>query len=270
MSPSTGSAPCPAADDEPLLSVRDLTHRYGSLEACTEVGFDLWPGEVLAIVGESGSGKSTLLECVATRRLPSEGSVRYRDAAGEWLELTTLAESSRRRLMRTEWGFVHQHPADGLRMAVSAGANVGERLMAIGDRHYGRIRGCAVDWLERVEIDPARIDDRPRTFSGGMRQRLQIARNLVTSPRLVLMDEPTGGLDVSVQARLLDLVRTLVAELGLAAVIVTHDLAVARLLSERMLVMRRGRVIESGLTERVLDDPRAPYTQLLVSSILGG
>jgi putative phosphonate transport system ATP-binding protein len=153
-------------------------------------------------------------------------------------------------------------------MNVSAGANVGERLMAVGWRHYGRIRGTAVQWLDRVEIDTDRIDDPPLTYSGGMRQRLQIARNLVTQPRLVFMDEPTGGLDVSVQARLLDLLRGLVTELGLAAVIVTHDLAVARLLSHRIMVMKGGEVIEEGLTDQVLDDPREPYTQLLVSSIL--
>ena len=170
--------------------------------------------------------------------------------------------------MRTDWGFVHQDAARGLRMNVSAGANIGERLMAVGERHYGRIRAAALDWLERVEIRPSRIDDPPSTFSGGMRQRLQIARNLVTRPRLVFMDEPTGGLDVSVQARLLDLLRGLVADLGLAVVLVTHDLAVARLLSHRMLVMRQGEVIESGLTDQVLDDPQAPYTQLLVSSVL--
>jgi putative phosphonate transport system ATP-binding protein len=140
--------------------------------------------------------------------------------------------------------------------------------MAVGARHYGDIRTAASDWLARVEIDPARIDESPRSFSGGMRQRLQIARNLVTSPRLVFMDEPTSGLDVSVQARLLDLIRGLVQEMGLAVVIVTHDLAVARLLSHRMMVMRGGRVIETGLTDQVLDDPREPYTQLLVSSVL--
>ncbi|WP_042777748.1 ATP-binding cassette domain-containing protein, partial [Sinorhizobium fredii] len=139
---------------------------------------------------------------------------------------------------------------------------------AVGDRHYGNIRATASDWLRRVEIEEDRIDDQPRAFSGGMRQRLQIARNLVTAPRLVFMDEPTGGLDVSVQARLLDLVRGLVHDLGLAAIIVTHDLAVARLLSHRMMVMKDGAVIEQGLTDRVLDDPREPYTQLLVSSIL--
>jgi len=101
-----------------------------------------------------------------------------------------------------------------------------------------------------------------------MQQRLQIARNLVTRPRLVFMDEPTAGLDVSVQARLLDLLRGLAGELGLAAIIVTHDLAVARLLAQRMIVMRGGGVVESGLTDQVLDDPQHPYTQLLVSSVL--
>ncbi|MBO6563061.1 MAG: ATP-binding cassette domain-containing protein, partial [Nisaea sp.] len=110
--------------------------------------------------------------------------------------------------------------------------------------------------------------DLPRTFSGGMQQRLQIARNLVTKPRLVFMDEPTSGLDVSVQARLLDLVRGLVRQLGIACIIVTHDLGVVRLLSDRLMVMRRGKVVEQGLTDQVLDDPQHAYTQLLVSSIL--
>lgn len=254
--------------DLPLLSVEHLTKYYGSRVGCEDVGFELWPGEVLAVVGESGSGKTTLLDCLSTRLPPSAGSVRYRLRDGEFRELYAMSEAERRFLMRTDWGFVHQNPADGLRMTVSAGANVGERLMAIGDRHYGRIRDTALDWLRRVEIAQDRIDDQPRAFSGGMRQRLQIARNLVTGPRLVFMDEPTGGLDVSVQARLLDLLRGLVADLGLAAIVVTHDLAVARLLSQRIMVMKDGRVIETGLTDRVLDDPREPYTQLLVSSIL--
>ncbi len=187
---------------------------------------------------------------------------------GAMRDLASLSEAERRWLQRTDWGFVRQDARDGLRMDVSAGANVGERLMAQGQRHYGRIRGEAVDWLGRVEIDGARIDEDPRAFSGGMRQRLQIARNLVTRPRVVFMDEPTSGLDVSVQARLLDLIRGLVVEFGLAVVIVTHDLAVARLLSHRIVVMRAGRVIETGLTDQVLDDPAAAYTQLLVASVL--
>jgi putative phosphonate transport system ATP-binding protein len=254
--------------DEPLLRVTGLSKHYGSRIGCAEVSFDLWPGEVLAVVGESGSGKTTLLNCLSTRLEPSGGRAEYRMRDNEWRNLYELSEAERRFLMRTDWGFVHQNPADGLRMTVSAGANVGERMMAVGDRLYGRIRATATDWLERVEIAADRIDDEPRAFSGGMRQRLQIARNLVTHPRLVFMDEPTGGLDVSVQARLLDLLRGLVADLGLSAIVVTHDLAVARLLSHRMMVMKDGRVVEQGLTDRVLDDPREPYTQLLVSSIL--
>jgi putative phosphonate transport system ATP-binding protein len=255
-------------DDSPLLSVERLTKRYGDRVGCREVSLDLFPGEVLAVVGESGSGKTTLLNCLSTRLPPTSGRVSYRMRDGAMRDLYALSEAERRFLMRTDWGFVHQNPADGLRMTVSAGANVGERLMAVGERHYGRIRETATSWLARVEVATDRIDDDPRSFSGGMRQRLQIARNLVTRPRLVFMDEPTGGLDVSVQARLLDLLRGLVADFGMAVVIVTHDLAVARLLSHRMMVMKDGAVVEAGLTDRVLDDPREPYTQLLVSSIL--
>ncbi|MDY0241260.1 MAG: phosphonate C-P lyase system protein PhnK [Rhodospirillaceae bacterium] len=253
----------------PLLEVRGLTRFYGKRLGCRDVSFDLWPGEVMGIVGESGSGKSTLLACLSARLDPSAGHVAYDSRNGGGLaDLYAMNEPERRALMRTDWGIVHQNPRDGLRMDVSAGANVGERLMAVGARHYGAIRAQAAEWLDKVEIDPARIDDLPQTFSGGMQQRLQIARNLVTKPRLVFMDEPTGGLDVSVQARLLDLMRRLVADLGLAAVIVTHDLAVVRLLAHRLMVMHRGEVVESGLTDQVLDDPHHPYTQLLCASVL--
>ena len=255
------------AAEAPLLQVRDLTKRYGARIGCTDVSFDLWPGEVLGIVGESGSGKSTLLSCLAGHMAPDQGQVIFATAAGP-KDTVQMDEPERRRLARTDWAYVHQNPRDGLRMSVTAGGNVGERLMAVGARHYGAIRDTAADWLGRVEIDASRIDDRPSAFSGGMQQRLQIARNLVTGPRLVFMDEPTGGLDVSVQARLLDLLRGLVREMGLSAIIVTHDLAVVRLLADRLMVMKSGRVVEQGLTDQVLDDPQHAYTQLLVSSVL--
>ena len=247
----------------PLLQARGLTKSYGGRIGCADISFDLYPGEVLGIVGESGSGKSTLLSCLAGHLAADLGEVIY---GGQ--DVRALTEAARRRLMRTDWAFVHQNPRDGLRMGVSAGGNVGERLMAVGARHYGDIRAKALDWLGRVEIAADRIDDRPKQFSGGMQQRLQIARNLVTGPKLVFMDEPTGGLDVSVQARLLDLLRGLVREMGLSVIIVTHDLAVVRLLADRLMVMKDGRVVEQGLTDQVLDDPQHAYTQLLVSSVL--
>lgn len=252
----------------PLLKVSGIGKSYGRRLGCRDISFCVRPGEVLGVVGESGSGKSTLLACISGRLQPDTGSLVYDMKDRGPVDILGLSEPERRRLARTDWGIVHQNPRDGLRMDVTAGGNVGERPMTIGARHYGRIRAEAQNWLEKVEIDLSRTDDKPKTFSGGMQQRLQIARNLVTRPRLVFMDEPTGGLDVSVQARLLDLLRGLVRELGIAAIVVTHDLAVVRLLTDRLMVMQRGRVIEEGLTDQVLDDPHHPYTQLLVSSVL--
>jgi putative phosphonate transport system ATP-binding protein len=266
--PTPNSFEAPAgADEPPLLSARGVTRLYGDRIGCADVSFDLWPGEVLGVVGESGSGKSTLLRCLAGIDRPDAGTVAFMldDTS---TDIYAVSEQDRRQLMRTAWGIVHQNPRDGLRMRVSAGGNVGERLMDRGDRHYGHIRSLAADWLHRVEISQDRMDDRPIAFSGGMQQRLQIARVLVSGPRLVFMDEPTGGLDVSVQARLLDLMRALVRDLGLSAIIVTHDLAVARLLTDRLMVMKDGAVVEEGLTDQVLDDPQHAYTQLLTSAVL--
>jgi putative phosphonate transport system ATP-binding protein len=256
------------SDDRALLSVRGLTKRYGQLTGCQNVSFDLYPGEVMGIVGESGSGKTTLLNCMAGHLRPDTGEVIFDTRTDGAKDTLTMSEPERRIVSRTDWAFVHQHARDGLRMGVSAGGNVGERLMAVGARNYAEIRGTALDWLTRVEIDADRVDDRPTSFSGGMQQRLQIARNLVTGPRLIFMDEPTGGLDVSVQARLLDLLRGLVRDMGLSAIIVTHDLAVVRLLADRLMVMKSGQIVEQGLTDQVLDDPQHDHTQLLVSSVL--
>ena len=254
--------------DAPIMRASNVTKKYGLITGCEDVSFELFPGEVLGIVGESGSGKSTLLNCISGRLKPTSGNIQFATKKYGLTDMFGLSEKDRRRLQREELGFVHQNPRDGLRMRVSAGANVAEPLMNLGNRHYGNMREDTLTWLNRVELDLSRIDDNPRNFSGGMQQRIQIARNLVHSPRLVFMDEPTGGLDVSVQARLLDLLRHLVRRSQLAVIVVTHDLAVARLLADRLMVMKEGYVVETGLTDQVLDDPQHAYTQLLVSAVL--
>ena len=129
-----------ALQDEPLLSVRDLSLLFGPDKGCQEVSFDLYPGEVLGVVGESGSGKSTLLSALSGRARPQQGNVSYRTKEQKQVDLYSCTEAERRTLLRTEWGFVEQNPRDGLRMGVSAGANIGERLMAQGMRHYGQLR----------------------------------------------------------------------------------------------------------------------------------
>src|SRR5215475_3069487 len=171
------------ANEEALLIAEGLSKWYGRQLGCRNVSFGLYEGEVIAVVGESGSGKSTLLRLLCAELAPSDGKVLYRMRDGVTRDLALLSEAERRFLVRTDWGFVHQDAMLGLRMAMSAVANVGDRLMASGWRHYGRIRGTALDWLDRVEIDRARIDESPQTYSGGMRQRLQIARSLVSQPR---------------------------------------------------------------------------------------
>jgi putative phosphonate transport system ATP-binding protein len=255
-------------EERPLLQAEGVSVFYGNRVGCRNVSFALWPGEVLGIVGESGSGKTTLLNCLSGRLKPSSGRVWYSASRSGPVDIYQIREPARRLFMHTDWGIVHQNSLEGLRMRVSAGGNVGERLMAVGMRHYGKVRQKSLNWLTRVEIEPDRIDDLPLTFSGGMLQRLQIARTLVTRPRGVFMDDPTSGLDVSVQARLLDLLRGLVRELNLSVVVVTHDLAVIRLISHRLMVMRKGEVLEAGLTDQILDDPQDSYTQLLVSSVI--
>ena len=220
--------------DNPLLKVSGVSKFYGSRIGCKDVSFDLWPGEVLAIVGESGSGKTTLLNCLSTRLMPSAGSVEYRMRDGNFRDLYHMSEAERRFLMRTDWGFVHQNPADGLRMTVSAGANVGERLMAVGDRHYGKIRETATDWLGRVEISADRIDDQPRAFSGGEQQRVNIARGFITSHRILLLDEPTASLDATNRRVVIEMIAAKKAE-GVAMLGIFHDEEVREAVADRIL-----------------------------------
>ena len=161
---------------------------------------------------------------------------------------------------------VHQDPALGLDLRISAGGNIAERLTAAGWRSYGDIRERAAALLDRVEVPLSRMDDVVATYSGGMRQRVQIAKALASDPEVLLLDEPTTGLDASVAAGVLDLLRELIAEREIAVVVVSHDFGVIRALTDRALVMRAGRVIETGLTDQLFADPHDAYTCLLYTS----
>jgi putative phosphonate transport system ATP-binding protein len=246
---------------------RNQCAECGSIVACADVSFDLYPGEVLGIVGESGSGKSTILQTLFLDIVPEEGSVAYLGTFNDGK--TNLWEASmaeRRRLRSQLIGMVYQNPRDGLDLMVTAGGNIGERLLAVDWRHVGKIRAKASDYLARTEVPLDRLDHFPAYFSGGMQQRVQIAKALANSPSLVLLDELTTGLDISVQAGVLDLVRDIQHRDGLSVIVVSHDLSVIRLLADRTIVMKMGRVVEQGITDQVLEDPQHPYTQLLVSS----
>jgi len=287
---------------KPLLRVKNLTKKYGegcpactaglpgeqesnicqtcgTVFACSGVSFDLLAGEVLGIVGESGSGKSTLIKLLNFDLPQSQGELYLSCKGGPQSashpavpvngdNLFTLSAYQKRQLKNFLWGIVYQSPHLGLKMNVSAGGNIAERLLMAGWRNVGKIRERASMLLAKTEIPVSRMDEPPKNFSGGMQQRVQIARALSNEPVLLLLDEVTTGLDVSVQACVLDLIRKLHRELGISMLVVSHDLSVIRLLTTRTLVMRHGRVVESGLTDQVLEDPQHPYTQLLVSSAL--
>jgi putative phosphonate transport system ATP-binding protein len=240
----------------------------GSVVACAEVDLSVEPGEVLGIVGESGSGKSSLAELLALDPGPeghSRGTVEYRGTEGNLLEADY---ETRHRLRTTEIGLVHQHIRDGLTLPFTGGGNVAEKLLSAGWRNFGAVRQRVRELFEATEIPTARMDDPAETYSGGMQRRVQIARALATDPAVVVLDEPTTGLDASVQARVLDTFRRVQREQDVAAVVVSHDLGVVRLLADRTLVMRHGRVVESGLTDRVMEDPHHEYTQTLINSVI--
>jgi putative phosphonate transport system ATP-binding protein len=239
----------------------------GSVVAAQDISFDLYPGEILGIMGESGSGKSTVVKTLFFDQTPTSGRALFHDQ-GESFDLFRLNAAEQRWLRNHRFGMVYQNPHLGLNFNVSAGGNIAERLLMSDLTHYGEIRERARALLQRTEVLPQRMDESPRQFSGGMQQRVQIAKALATQPPLLLLDEVTTGLDLSVQARILDLILEIQHELNTAMIVVTHDLGVIRLLSSRTLVMKYGRVIEAGLTDQILEDPQHAYTQQLVASSL--
>ena len=281
------AAPAPAAS---VLSVRDLTKTYGrgcpdcfeltgpahnrticpacsTVVACAGVSFDLRPGRTLGIVGESGSGKTTVLRSLYGDIEPTSGEALFCVPGQPERDLFQLDPQERRRVRNFEIGMVYQTPRQGLNFDISAGGNVAERLLAAEWRQVGRIRSRASELLERMEIPVGRMNDMPGTFSGGMQQRVQVAKALANGPLVLLLDEMTSGLDVSVQAGVLDLIQEIQHQANIALIVVSHDLGVVRLLCERAIVMKNGRIVEQGITDQILEDPHHPYTQLLVSSV---
>lgn len=259
----------------------NLCPNCGSVMACNDVSFDLYRNEALGVVGESGSGKSTLVRLMHFEWNASGGSIEiHRSAGRSYLpelfsddsdyscNLLGLSHFQKRQLRNSLMGIVYQNPHLGLRMKVSSGGNIAERLLGAGWRNITKMRNRSSELLEKTEIPLERMDEPPCNFSGGMQQRVQIAKALSNNPLILFLDEVTTGLDLSVQARVLDLIRNLRSEFSLSMLVVSHDLGVINLLCQRTMVMKSGHVVEAGLTDQILQDPQHRYTQLLVASQL--
>jgi len=274
-------------NEKPVLSVKNLIVRYGegcpvcqqnleknrctvcgSVWAANELSLDVYPGEVLGIVGESGSGKSTLMKALYFDLIPASGSAKLRDYKDGSKSIWDASSAEQRMIKNNIMGMVYQNPILGLRMNYSAASNIAEKIIAAGSRNAGAMTERATELLEAVEILTSRMSEAPKNFSGGMQQSVQISKALANNPAILLLDEVTTGLDLSVQAKVLDLIRKIKAKYGISILLVSHDLAVIRMLADRTIVMLDGKIIESGLTDQILEDPQHAYTQQLVHSLI--
>jgi peptide/nickel transport system ATP-binding protein len=250
-----------------LLSVRDLTVSFGA-PVVDGVGFDLARGGALGIVGESGSGKS--MTSLAIMGLLPARATRTGQVLFEGLDLTTLPERRMRAVRGDRIAMVFQDPLSSLNPYYTVGTQIAEAYRShragVGRR---AARRAAIEAMERVHIRDAgrRVDDYPHQFSGGMRQRVMIAMALITRPELIIADEPTTALDVTVQAQILDLLAEVRRDTGAALILITHDLAVVSEVTESVVVMRHGRVVEAGPAERIFSDPRHAYTRSLLDAV---
>ena len=273
--------------ETPVLQVEHLTMRYGegcphckdhleknrctvcgTVWAANDISLEVYPGEVLGIVGESGSGKSTLMQTLYFDLIPTEGKAYLQNYGEGKKNIWDASPLEKRKIRNNIMGMVYQNPVRGLRMDYSAASNIAEKIIAAGSRNAGQMTARAEELLEAVEILTSRMKEAPKNFSGGMQQRVQISKALANNPSLLLLDEVTTGLDLSVQARVLDLIRKIKAKYGISILLVSHDLAVIRMLADRTIVMLDGKIIESGLTDQILEDPQHAYTQQLVHSLL--
>jgi ABC-type glutathione transport system ATPase component len=266
----------------PLLEVAGLTVDYAlrgapwsfragdRVRALEDVSFALGPGETLALVGQSGCGKSSVARALLGLVRPSAGRLLYRRASeAEAVDLLALAVPARRVVLR-ELGLVFQDPYQSLNPRLPVGEAVAEPARVLGRLPAREARAHAARLFARVGLEPGALDRFPHEFSGGERQRIAIARALALAPRLLVLDEAVSALDVAIRAQILALLEELQREFDLAYLFITHDLALARVLAERVVVLAAGRVVESGPVGEVLDRPRHPATQRLVNAILSG
>ena len=273
---------CAVCLDDNAAFEGNMCPACGSVIGCRDISFDLYPGEVLGIVGESGSGKTTLVRMLYFDMEPTKGEMFLEFEGGDQgteglpglpamdgaVNIFSAGSFVKRQIKNFFFGMVYQSAQLGLKLDVSAGGNIVERMLMANNRNIKKMRARAASLLARTEIPVERMDEPPKNFSGGMQQRVQIAKAISNEPAILLLDEVTTGLDVSVQAKVLDLIRKLQNETKVSMLAVSHDLGVIRLLTNRTIVMKDGRIIESGLTDQVLEDPQEEYTQILVNSAL--
>ncbi|MEN2464440.1 ATP-binding cassette domain-containing protein [Ornithinibacillus sp. FSL M8-0202] len=278
-------------DEQALLSVRNLNQQFGpgcnscknpdnraltnnycevcgTVYACRNISLDLFAGEILGVVGESGSGKSSLMKCLYFDSEVTSGEVYLDDEEFLGENLFELSSQKKRYIRNYKYGMVYQNPVHGLKMNFSSIGNIAEKLIAAGNRHVGNMEEIGKRLLDIVQIPVFRMKEEPRNFSGGMQQRVQIAKALSNNPPVLFLDEVTTGLDLSVQADVLDLIKRIQREFGISMIVVSHDLAVIRMLADRTIVMLNGEIVEQGLTDQILEDPTDKYTQQLVYSLL--
>lgn len=274
-------------EEKPVLQVKNLFVRYGegcpmchthleknrcsvcgTVWAANDISLEVYPGEVLGIVGESGSGKSTLMQSLYFDIEPTSGHAYLSGYCDGKADIWQVSAAEKRKIRNTVMGMVYQNPIRGLRMDYSSASNIAEKIIAAGNRNAGQMTERAKELLEAVEILTSRMSEAPKNFSGGMQQRVQISKALANNPSILLLDEVTTGLDLSVQAKVLDLIRKIKNQYGISILLVSHDLAVIRMLADRTVVMLDGKIIESGLTDQILEDPQHAYTQQLVHSLL--
>lgn len=240
----------------------------GTVYGCRDISFEVYSGEILGVVGESGSGKSTMMKCLYFDQDVTLGEGYIAEYKEGKVNIFNESSQQKRLIKNNIMGKVYQNPVLGLKMDFSSISNIAEKLICSGNRSVSYMEERAIELLEHVNIPTFRAKEAPVNFSGGMQQRVQIAKALSNNPPILLLDEVTTGLDLSVQANVLDLIKILQRELGITMIVVSHDLGVIRMLADRTIVMLNGEIIEQGLTDQILEDPQHKYTQQLVHSLL--